>query len=63
MAREHNRIVAFYCPRNLSEQLKFEIARRVVGEQEEQYITYNEFLSAVGVQLDRYSGYNPHVDT
>ncbi len=57
MAREHNRIVGLL-PSNLPEQLRFEIARRVVGA-EEQYITYNEFLPAVGVQLDRYRGYDP----
>ena len=60
MAREHNRIVGLL-PRNLPDQLKFEIARRVVGA-EEQYITYNEFLPAVGVRLPRYRGYDPGVD-
>ncbi|HTN78635.1 MAG TPA: peroxidase family protein [Acidimicrobiales bacterium] len=60
MAREHNRIVGLL-PRNLSDQAKFEIARRVVGA-EEQYITYNEFLPAVGVQLPAYRGYDPSVN-
>jgi hypothetical protein len=59
-AREHNRIVAVL-PFTLSQDLKFRIARRVViGEQ--QFITYNEFLPAVGVSLPAYQGYNPNVD-
>ena len=60
MAREHNRVVGLL-PRNLPEQLKFEIARRVVGA-EEQYITFNEFLPAVGVRLPAYHGYDPSVN-
>jgi hypothetical protein len=56
-AREHNRIVS-RLPRSLSNELKLEIARRVVGA-EQQYITYNEFLPALGVQLSPYRGYNP----
>ena len=40
---------------------KFEIARRIVGA-EEQYITYNEFLPAMGVTLSPYRGYNPRVN-
>jgi hypothetical protein len=59
-AREHNRIVAALPP-GLNEQVKFEIARRVVGA-EEQYITYTQFLPAVGVPLPPYRGYNPTVD-
>ena len=59
-AREHNRIVALL-PANLSQQQKFEIARRVVNA-EEQYITYNEFLPALGVRLPAYRGYDPNVD-
>jgi Animal haem peroxidase len=59
-AREHNRIVASL-PRSLSEQQKFDIARRVVGA-ELQYITYTEFLPAVGVHLDPYRGYDPRVN-
>ena len=59
-AREHNRIVGLL-PRSLPNQLKFEIARRVVGA-EEQYITYNEFLPAVGVHLPAYKGYDPSVN-
>ena len=59
-AREHNRIVAAL-PAPLAEDLKFEIARRVVGA-EEQYITYNEFLPSLGVRLDGYRGYEPHTN-
>jgi len=59
-AREHNRIVDGL-PRNLPEEAKFQIARRVVGA-EEQYITYTQFLSAVGVKLAPYRGYNPDVN-
>jgi hypothetical protein len=60
-AREHNRIVNAL-PRTLSEAEKFSIARRIVGA-EEQYITYNEFLPALGVTLTAYRGYNPAVNT
>jgi peroxidase len=58
--REHNRIVAAL-PRDLSEEVKFAIARRVVGA-EQQWITYNEFLPAMGVDLPPYEGYDPTVD-
>jgi hypothetical protein len=60
-AREHNRIVG-RLPRHLSSEEKFQIARRIVGA-EEQYITYREFLPAVGVKLAPYRGYQPHVNT
>ncbi len=59
-AREHNRIVAAL-PASLPEELKFQLARRVVGA-EEQYITYNEFLPAMGVSLSGYRGYDPGVN-
>ena len=59
-AREHNRIVAAL-PKSLSDELKFQLARRVVGA-EEQYITYNEFLPAMGVSLRGYRGYDPGVN-
>jgi hypothetical protein len=59
-AREHNRIVAAL-PKGLPEELKFQIARRVVGA-EQQYITYNEFLPALGLRLSRYRGYEPGVN-
>jgi Animal haem peroxidase len=55
-AREHNRIVDLL-PRPLAEDLKFEIARRIVGA-EQQYITYNEFLPALGIRLSPYRGYD-----
>lgn len=63
-AREHNRIVTAIdgIPGlHLSDELKFQIARRVVGA-EEQYITYNEFLPAMGVNLTKYRGYDPRVN-
>jgi hypothetical protein len=60
-AREHNRIVAAL-PINMSQQDKFDIARRVVMA-EQQYITYQEFLPAMGVNLPNYRGYNPRVNT
>ncbi len=59
-AREHNRIVA-KLPSTLTNEQRFQIARRVVGA-EEQYITYNEFLPAAGVTLSPYKGYDPSVD-
>ncbi len=59
-AREHNRIVASL-PARLSEERKFQIARRVVGA-EQQYVTYNEFLPSVGAQLEPYRGYDPQVN-
>jgi peroxidase len=59
-AREHNRLVAAL-PSSLSEEAKFQLARRVLGA-EEQYITYNEFLPAMGVKLRDYRGYDPGVN-
>jgi hypothetical protein len=59
-AREHNRIVGLL-PNGLTGEQKFEIARRVVGA-EEQYITYTQFLPAMGVRLAPYRGYKPWVD-
>ena len=55
-AREHNRIVA-ELPRFLPDELKFQIARRIVGA-EQLYITYNEYLPALGVKLSPYRGYD-----
>lgn len=60
-AREHNRIVA-QLPDSLSEEEKFQIARRVVIA-EQQYITYHEFLPAMGVTLPAYTGYDPTINT
>jgi hypothetical protein len=56
-AREHNRIVASL-PASLSQEDRFQIARRVVGAEEE-FVTYNEFLPSLGVKLPLYLGYNP----
>jgi hypothetical protein len=58
--REHNRIVAAL-PDDLTEEEKFQIARRVIAA-EQQWITYNEFLPAMGVELNSYRGYDPEVD-
>jgi hypothetical protein len=60
-AREHNRIVGLL-PNTLSQEDKFQIARRVVVA-EQQYITYEEFLPAMGVSLPPYTGYKPSVNT
>jgi len=59
-AREHNRIVGLL-PQTLSEEERFQIARRVVIA-EEQYITYTQFLPALGVRLSPYRGYDPRTD-
>jgi hypothetical protein len=58
--REHNRIVDSL-PGDLDEEEKFAIARRVLSAMQ-QYITYNEFLPAMGVSLDAYDGYDADVD-
>jgi hypothetical protein len=55
-AREHNRIVSLL-PSSLSQQDRFQLARAVVIA-EQQYITYNEFLPALGVTLPAYQGYD-----
>lgn len=54
-AREYNRI-ANALPDTLSEQQRFDIARQLVIATQ-QYITYNEFLPALGVELPEASGY------
>jgi hypothetical protein len=59
-AREHNRIVGLL-PSTLSAEDKFQIARRIVMA-EEQFITYTEFLPAMGVRLPNYTGYNASVN-
>jgi len=59
-AREHNRIVSSL-PSSLSAEERFQIARRVVGA-EIQYITYTQFLPALGVRLDPYNGYDSRVN-
>lgn len=59
-ALEHNRIVS-QLPSTLPEELKFQIARRVIGA-EQQFITYNEFLPALGVTLTPYKGYKESVN-
>lgn len=59
-ALEHNRIVSAL-PSWVPDEIKFQIARRVVGA-EQQYITYNEFLPALGVRLPAYRGYKDNVN-
>jgi hypothetical protein len=59
-AREHNRIVAAL-PSSISAEDKFQLARAVVVA-EIQYITYNEFLPAMGVPLPSYAGYDEFTD-
>ncbi len=59
-AREHNRIVSLL-PSTLSAEDRFQIARRIVIA-EQQYITYNEFLPAMGVPLPSYTGYKSNVN-
>ena len=55
-AREHNRIASLL-PSSLSSQDRFQLARAVVIA-EQQFITYNEFLPALGVTLPAYQGYD-----
>jgi hypothetical protein len=59
-AREHNRIVAAL-PSSISQQDRFQIARAVVIA-ETQFITYTEFLPAMGVSLPSYQGYDAFLD-
>jgi Animal haem peroxidase/Cellulose binding domain len=59
-AREHNRIVNSL-PSSLSQEDKFQIARRVVIA-EEQYITYSAWLPAMGIALPQYTGYKNNVN-
>ena len=59
-AREHNRIVALL-PEEWSEEEKFRAARAWVTATQ-QYITYNEFLPALGVFLDTPQSH-PHDST
>ncbi|WP_052055444.1 peroxidase family protein [Myxosarcina sp. GI1] len=59
-AREHNRIVDLL-PSYLDEETKFQITRKVVIAKQ-QYITYEEYLPSIGIELDPYQGYNPNVN-
>jgi hypothetical protein len=60
-AREHDRIVAQLARTGLSDEDKFQLARRIVGAEIE-YVTYTAFLPALGVRLARYRGYDPDVN-
>jgi len=59
-AREHNRIVASL-PSTISSYDKYQLARAIVAA-EIQYITYTQFLPALGISLPAYQGYNPNVN-
>lgn len=59
-AREHNRIVD-RLPREWTEQRRFDVARLLVTATQ-QYITYTEFLPALGIELPPASQYQPNVD-
>lgn len=59
-AREHNRIVD-RLPSDWTEQRKFDTARQLVIAIQ-QYITYEEFLPALGVHLPPAEGYRAEVD-
>jgi hypothetical protein len=48
-------------PATLPTEQRFQIARRVIGA-EQQFITYREYLPAVGVKLPGYRGYDPEVN-
>ena len=63
MVREHNRIVdsLTIADPGLSDADKFEIARKVVGA-EMQAVTYQEYLPAIGVNVDTSGGYDLGVD-
>jgi hypothetical protein len=58
--REHNRLVQLL-PDTLDSETKFAIVRRVIAATE-QFITYEEFLPAMGIDLGDYAGYDPTVD-
>ncbi len=58
--REHNRIVS-ELPDDLLPEARFQIARRVVIA-ELQWITYHEYLPAMGVELGAYDGYDESAD-
>jgi hypothetical protein len=62
-AREHNRIVNDLSARfpTMSEEDKFQIARRVVIA-EMQRITYEEWLPSLGINLPGYGGYRTNVN-
>ena len=59
-AREHNRIVD-QLPLAWSEQRRFDTARQMVIATQ-QYITYNEFLPAVGLLIDPATQYKPSIN-
>ncbi len=59
--REHNRICDRLAAQGLkNDELIYQLARKEVGALI-QAITYQEFLPAIGIHLDNYSGYKPNV--
>ncbi len=59
--REHNRICDRLVAQGLrSDELIFQMARKEVGALIAA-ITYQEFLPAIGIKLDNYTGYKPSV--
>ncbi|HEY4965163.1 MAG TPA: peroxidase family protein [Puia sp.] len=59
--REHNRICDLLVAQGFkNDEIIYQLARKEVGDLI-QAITYQEFLPAVGVVLDRYAGYKPNV--
>lgn len=63
LVREHNRLcdeIAIDHPAWSDEQI-FQFARKMVGAYI-QVITYKEFLPAMGIEMDPYTGYNPNVE-
>lgn len=59
--REHNQICdGLVAAGYYDDEGNYQIARKIVGAYM-QSITYNEFLPALGIQLDAYEGYKPHV--
>ena len=61
--REHNRLAGLLASANpaMGDEELFQRARKIVGA-ELQAITYHEFLPALGVPLDTYTGHDSNVD-
>jgi len=59
--REHNRIVDELSPFGLTEEQKFQVARKVVGATQ-QAVTYAEWLPSLGIDVGDYAGYDSAVN-